>query len=190
MLNKPETKILVVIDGTYASRRTEDENELVMNTAANILTEAGFDTDTDIMCCLTESGTDCDPETIMNDIDEFSKELCMDDYDCVVAEGAAGWFWLQCRYPLPVVCVNPVMKPVNTFDDIIGSYEANAFRTITRERELNISESACIISAENEDETPCEFFQESDMTYSDEFSYTQEFWKEVACKVSELLDEI
>ena len=187
MLNNPETKILVVLDGTYANQRTESDNELVQQNAVKVLTEAGLDVETEIMCCLTESGNDCDPESIMHDIDELSKRLCMDDYGCVIAEGAAGWFWLQCQYPIPVICIDPIMEPSYSFDDIIGTYEYNAFKTIRSQREMNIQESLCVISAEDEDETPCDFFLDSAITYSDEFSTSPEFWQEVADKVSEIL---
>lgn len=52
---------------------------------------------------------------------------------------------------------------------------------------MNIQESICIISAENEDDTLCDFFLDNAIDYSDEFSTSLEFWQEVAAKVSEIL---
>ena len=88
-------KILIVLDGTPALERSHDEFDAINHYANDAFSSICSDVRIETLNKFTgsvDSGSDA--EMALKEVDTLSAQLCMDDYDCVIAEGIAAWFWL------------------------------------------------------------------------------------------------
>ena len=89
-------KILVVTE-SYTLRGNEERNQdELTDLIANAVQKQAFDVNYDY---------DIDVQSVMNEIDKRSRELLIDDYLCVIAEGLSAWFWIRSKFCIPVICV-------------------------------------------------------------------------------------
>lgn len=126
------------------------------------------------------SSESADPEMIMDNVDETCRNICIEDYDNVIAEGVAAWFWLRSIIDIPVVCINPVMNPEDALDDVIDDFTRSSFKRLLANRSIRTKDVICAISADVEDD---DFFPENQMIYSDELLDSHEFWEEIAANI-------
>ena len=181
-------KILIVLDGTPALERSHDEFDAINHYANDAFSSICSDVRIETMNKFTgsvDSGSDA--EMALKEVDTLSAQLCMDDYDCIIAEGIAAWFWLQARVQLPIVCINPIENPCDVLGDDIDGYARQTFQRIFLERGFQKDYVACIISMEGEDEYNA--FRDEQLTWSDESLLSQDFWNELTKVVLNLIDE-
>ena len=124
---------------------------------------------------------DIDVTTVMKCIDEQSRDLCIDEYLCVVAEGLAAWFWLRSKYAVPVICVNPVTDIMKTVEDICTEQTVKSFADIDAQRPYAAADvqALCVVS----DDAPADVaanaydtFGNSNTFVSEYELMTEEFW--------------
>lgn len=179
-------KILVVLDGTPAVEHTHDEFDVINQYATDALSSISDDIQIETMNKFNgriDSGSDA--EMTIKEVDKRSAQLCMDDYDCVVAEGIAAWFWLQAQVQLPIVCINPIENPCDVLADDIDEYARQTFRRVSKERGFQKYYMTCIISAEGAEEY--EAFRDEQIIWSDESLSSLEFWNEVAQNILKII---
>ena len=125
------------------------------------------------------------PEDLMEKIDKASKDMCEDDYDLIIAEGFASWFWLRARYEIPVICINPALYPDEVYENRISDETRKSFWYIQDTRNQRTTYIACLI---NDDELydPSEDFDNERIFETDIEINNEEFWN----KDSELFKAI
>ena len=184
--NRP--KVLIVLDGTSALDRTHDSFERITDAAEAVLRVRKCDLEITIMDEFSE-GTSCDPESVMKTVDDKSRKICIDDYACVIAEGVAAWFWLLCSTPMPVICVNPILKPYNVLDDVLDKFSSSSMKRLEQQRGFRSSISICFVSAENDTELQDDIFTDDAIIYSEEEITSYEFWEELTERIDPLIEE-
>ena len=184
---KDRPKVLVVLDGTCTNERSHDCFDKMTDVALAAFSSHNVDAEVTIMKDFAE-GLSCEPETVMKEIDDKSRKICMDDYSCVVAEGISAWFWMLCAVPMPVICIDPILEPYNALYDVLDNYGASTMKRIEKERGFRSAISLCVVSADNEMDNDDNIFMDNSMIYSDEESDTPEFWEELIQKITPLLE--
>lgn len=124
---------------------------------------------------------DIDADKVMADVDGKSKELCIDEYLCVIAEGLSAWFWLRSKYMIPVVCVNPVTDIVAETEDVCTATVVRSLIELDQQRSWSQHDvpALCIISDDARDDikaTAHEMFGVSNTFVSEYDVDTEEFW--------------
>ena len=112
---------------------------------------------------------------MMKQIDSRSKQTCEDDYDCIIAEGLSAWFWLQARYEMPVVCINPALYPDEVYEDRISQEARKSFWYIQDTRGLRTSYIACVTNGD-ELSDPDEDFGAERVFQTDVSITDEDFW--------------
>lgn len=174
-------KTLIVLDGTPVQDRTNDQTESIIRVATEVLSSIGAEFEIISMDDISEDSSEsADPEMIMNTVDELCKKICIEDYDNVIAEGVAAWFWIRSIIDIPVICINPVMTPEDSLADVIDDFIRRSFKRLHDNRAIHTKDVICAISADVEDD---DFFPEDQMIYSDEMLDSYEFWEEIAANI-------
>ena len=168
-----QLKVLVVLDNNYLNERSDDEFRKLARTIQTVTAGSGMDAE------VTEFAVDFDydvsPEDLMKRVDSRSKQTCEDDYDCIIAEGLAAWFWLQARYEMPVVCINPALYPDEVYADHISQETCKAFWYVQDTRGLRQTYIACVT---NDDELsdPGDDFGDERVFTTDVALTDEDFW--------------
>ena len=96
-------KILVVTEAYTLSDNEERNQDELTDLIANAVQNQGFDVDIEQFD--VNYDYDINAQSVMNEIDKRSRELLIDDYLCVIAEGLSAWFWIRSKFYIPVICV-------------------------------------------------------------------------------------
>ena len=173
-MSKP--KILIILETNGISERLGLSNEQIEELATRML---GGRFDVKFLQSIVDFDYDVNAEDLLYRVDTESKNALTDDYDCVVAEGVQAWLWLQSRYNIPVVCINPVLNPRQLIGDMMSCQTIGSFKSINGLRRLRIEDAICVVSADCVlDIDYDEIFGDKNVIYSDFEFDTPEFWDE------------
>ena len=168
-------KVLIILDNNYMNERSADDFRALEDTINNAMSQNSIDAKIEELA--VDFDYDVCPEYIMKKVDEQSKEMCEDDYDCIIAEGLSAWFWLQARYEMPVVCINPALYPSEVYEDSISQETCKQFWYVQDTRGLRQTYIACVTNNDMLDD-PREDFDSERVFQTDVSVGDEEFWSE------------
>ena len=172
-------KILVVTEAYTLSDNEERNQDELTDLIANAVQNQGFDVDIEQFD--VNYDYDINAQSVMNEIDKRSRELLIDDYLCVIAEGLSAWFWIRSKFCIPVICVNPITDVLEQLEDVCTESSYESFEEMDAERAYSSHDvqALCVLSDDALSdiiEYALETFSFSNTFTSEYELLTEEFW--------------